>query len=156
MQHKLNCIGCLHTPISPVSHGHPTALSDARVRACMRGWEAPRHALSALLYAAKIAIAWGLPVRNSHRWGRPPKIPPPIGPILITRIRFLFSHPLLRLKRGINVKKSHASHRVNLSRLKARCAIFYRILLNPFPGYKNSFRMKKERCFPVCKNLETA
>lgn len=101
MQHKLNCIGRLHTPISPVSHGHRTALSGARVRACMRGWEAPRHALSALLYAAKIAIAWGLPVRNSHRcrWGRPPKIPPPIGPIPITRTRFLFFHPLLRPER---------------------------------------------------------
>jgi len=30
MQHKLNCIGRLHTPISPVSHGHRAALSDAR------------------------------------------------------------------------------------------------------------------------------
>lgn len=30
MQHKLNCIGRLHTPISPVSHGHRPALSDAR------------------------------------------------------------------------------------------------------------------------------
>lgn len=155
MQHKLNCIGRLHTPISPVSHGHPTALSGARVRACMRGWEAPRHALSALLYAAKIAIAWGLPVRNSHRWGRPPKIPPPIGPILITRIRFLFSIPSSDWNVRINVKKSHASHHATISRLNARCAIFYRILPNPL-GYKYSFRIKKVRCFPVCKNLETA
>lgn len=49
MQHKLNCIGRQHTPISPVSHGHRAALSDALralvcVRACVRGREAPRHA----------------------------------------------------------------------------------------------------------------
>lgn len=34
MQHKLNCIASLHTPISSVSHGHRAVLSNSGV--CMR------------------------------------------------------------------------------------------------------------------------
>lgn len=60
MQHKLNCIGCLHTPISPVSHGHRAALSGARsavrgtcvgtcVRACVGGKRRVWHAYRAFV-----------------------------------------------------------------------------------------------------------
>lgn len=37
----------------------------------------------------------------------------------------------------------------------AMCVMFYCILPNPL-GYKYSFGVKKERCFPLFKNLETA
>lgn len=60
MQHKLNCIGCLHTPISPVSHGHRAALSGARsaaggtcvgacVHACVGGKRRVWHAYRAFV-----------------------------------------------------------------------------------------------------------
>lgn len=42
MQHKLNCIARLHTPISPVSHGHGAVVSsDVYIRLVVRvcGWE---------------------------------------------------------------------------------------------------------------------
>lgn len=45
MQHKLNCIASLHTPISPVSHGHRARYYRTAVFAWpLRGWDpaAPR------------------------------------------------------------------------------------------------------------------
>ncbi|KAG7204326.1 hypothetical protein KM043_002144 [Ampulex compressa] len=76
MQHKLNCIGCLHTPISPVSHGHRAVLSGAcvRLRACAWvGFTRARVALSRASACAKIGIARGLPsAASADTDGDPP------------------------------------------------------------------------------------
>lgn len=110
MQHKLNCIGCLHTPISPVSHGHRAALSGARsaaggtcvgacVRACVGGKRRVWHAYRAFVcgknwhwaregypsFATRIDTPTGITAKNTTP-------PPPLSPsVPRSRARFLLS-----------------------------------------------------------------
>lgn len=68
MQHKLNCIASLHTPISPVSHGHRARYYRTAVFAwpCVGGIQ--QHAAYKRTHrhgaCAKIGIARGLRVRR--------------------------------------------------------------------------------------------
>lgn len=103
MQHKLNCIASLHTPISPVSHGHRAQYYRTVVFAwpCVGGIQQHAAYKRTQRYGAcaKIGIARGLRVRRPRDTAprtEPccfPKIPP-TGPLF----RSLSLSPLPRLR----------------------------------------------------------
>lgn len=78
MQHKLNCIASVYTPISPVSHGHRAVLSDGCVCVRVRGWDISSMArfLVLSLAAASVVRVQKLALREGYQ---PQPVPIPLG-----------------------------------------------------------------------------